>query len=1132
MRWPLNKLLLYIFSFVLLIACAAVAQQRSMRVVNYDAKQFEIAFEQGKQVIYLVGDVVFETENGFIYCDSAVLKPGDQVRLKGRVRIDDPEYRLQADSVTYRLAQGEADAWGESVRIWSFKDSLYAVGTHSFLKRDTRYFFMDNRPTLFLRYPDSAKMVEVIADQIEYAGVGKGAQASGNVTITSKELATSSGCAVMNLESHALDLFDKPSLIKGKSTLAGELITVIYEDSLIKQVNVYDSAHGSFKEPVDSVKGWYDEAVLKGKLISLLFTAGELDSVICAGSAYSWYFPSQKDQNTRYENSVSGDTIYFDITNQTLSQVNVVGESVGKYISKKVTVTDSASVPAIVVDTVDYQARRIQYAIKDSVIVLNRQATVTSGTFGLEAEQVLLDTRTDKVEAFSATVDSGVTVETAEGLHIQTNTIPVVLKDKDEVLYGDYLEYSLKTEKGRILQSKSRYEQGFYYGSKLFREQRKVFYVEDGRFTTCDAEEPHFHFYSANMKLINDEKLIARPVVFYIERLPILALPYYVFPLKRGRHSGILPLEFGQFQQEKRYIRNVGYYWAASQYWDVQGAFDYYELQKTINLNSRVNFAKRYVMNGYVSGTSSFVSSYDRSVAQERKSRRWAITGAYNHIFTPDFQVSSYGQFQSDASYYKDYSSNLDERLNRSVKSQASFVKRFGPTVSLTGSFSHTDNLDARSREDFLPNLALSLPAMKPFGAGRTLADGKRETRWYNGFSFQYNPRLTNYSSRRTIPVTISGTDTTFMRTRKEYARIDHNPSLTLPTITVLKYFPFVPSLRYSESWYKVFETDQSSAIGFDESTTYRTWSYSGNLSMATKVYGTVTPGLFGIQAIRHVFSPSIAYSFSPKLDNNSFISSYAGGTSGRSAKSSSISIGIGQLFQAKVGDGEFARTYDVLNISSGFSYNFEAETRPISDMFTSFHTTTIPRINVSGSATHTFYKKDSDDYNIWAPRLTNFALNFSTQLRGRRFFFDDPVLANTTPQPTIPPPGAPIANATQKSQANRPQGWSMTIQYGYGESRINEAIRKSSSFISYVLNFNLTPSTSVSYSHRYDFLDRQTASSAISIQKTLHCWTGSLFWVPSGSNRGFGFRLYVTGMPEIKLDDQYDNFLEGVQHR
>ena len=84
--------------------------------------------------------------------------------------------------------------------------------------------------------------------------------------------------------------------------------------------------------------------------------------------------------------------------------------------------------------------------------------------------------------------------------------------------------------------------------------------------TICDADEPHFHFKSDNLKLIEGKKLIARPVVLHIGRLPILAVPYYVFPLQKGRHSGILPFTLGNIERGERYIRNVGYYWAASEY--------------------------------------------------------------------------------------------------------------------------------------------------------------------------------------------------------------------------------------------------------------------------------------------------------------------------------------------------------------------------------------------------------------------------------------------------------------------------------------------------------------------------------------------------------------------------------------
>ena len=186
---------------------------------------------------------------------------------------------------------------------------------------------------------------------------------------------------------------------------------------------------------------------------------------------------------------------------------------------------------------------------------------------------------------------------------------------------------------------------------------------------------PHYQFHSSKMKLIEGDKLIARPVVFYIERLPLFILPYYVFPLKRGRHSGLLPFTFGKFQRGDRFVRNVGYFWAASEYTDFLSAMDYHEKNQTLTFRGRMNFNKRYVLNGNISGDYARETSYNESVANEQTRTRWIAKGNYNHDITPTFKVRASGDFQSDRSYFTDYSQNLEERLNRQTKSRASFVQ-------------------------------------------------------------------------------------------------------------------------------------------------------------------------------------------------------------------------------------------------------------------------------------------------------------------------------------------------------------------------------------------------------------------------------------------------------------------------
>ncbi len=109
--------------------------------------------------------------------------------------------------------------------------------------------------------------------------------------------------------------------------------------------------------------------------------------------------------------------------------------------------------------------------------------------------------------------------------------------------------------------------------------------------------------------------------------------------------------------------------------------------------------------------------------------------------------------------------------------------------------------------------------------------------------------------------------------------------------------------------------------------------------------------------------------------------------------------------------------------------------------------------------------------------------------------------------------------------------GWTCRLEYRYSESgRGAEWSKNNSFFLQIALNFNLTENTRVTYNQRYDVLKRKTINSSVNIVRKLHCWSGSLYWVPVGSNRGFGFKLFVTELPEIKVDNGHDSFIDGLQ--
>jgi hypothetical protein len=120
------------------------------------------------------------------------------------------------------------------------------------------------------------------------------------------------------------------------------------------------------------------------------------------------------------------------------------------------------------------------------------------------------------------------------------NDLPTLNQRGREPFSGESMVYNLKTQRGRIIEGKTKEQDGFYYGDNISKVDKKVFYVSGGTYTTCDIpEQPHYYFRSKQMKLIFKDKVIARPVIFYIHDIPLYGLPFIIIPDRGGqRHSG------------------------------------------------------------------------------------------------------------------------------------------------------------------------------------------------------------------------------------------------------------------------------------------------------------------------------------------------------------------------------------------------------------------------------------------------------------------------------------------------------------------------------------------------------------------------------------------------------------------
>ena len=192
--------------------------------------------------------------------------------------------------------------------------------------------------------------------------------------------------------------------------------------------------------------------------------------------------------------------------------------------------------------------------------------------------------------------------------------------------------------------------------------------------------------------------------------------------------------------------------------------------------------------------------------------------------------------------------------------------------------------------------------------------------------------------------------------------------------------------------------------------------------------------------------------------------------------------------------------------------------------MLTSIQSSAIKGLSLTASFTHSLYKLGTNKLEFWTPHLLNWNVRATFNLHGQRFIFDEPAEvakpADTLTKGAASPPTV---------EAYKPKGWNANISYYFAESGSGASYNKDA-YVNITLNFNLTRNTSIAYSQRYDIDRGLTANNSVSITRLLHCWTGSLWWVPIGSNAGFGFKLYANAIPDLTIDNNYNSFTSSLR--
>lgn len=762
----------------------------------------------------------------------------------------------------------------------------------------------------------------------------------------------------------------------------------------------------------------------------------------------------------------------------------------------------------------------------------------------LKSGKIDVDFETSNVEAFSYGYDS------TSNKELQTP----VLNDKGEEYKGTRMRYNFKTTRGFITYAATESDNTSYSGAKIKKVSKDVFFVENGIYTTCDEEVPHYCFIGHEMKVIQKEQMIGKWIWLTFGGVPFpIPLPFAVFPLQSGRRSGIIPPAIGDRPGYGRYFSRFGYFWAINDYMDANLTADYYT-KGGYSLASRFRYVKRYSFSGTVEGGFSKLHTGEITDADRTDQQDWRIRWVHNQTLTPTSRFDVNLEFLS-GNFINQNSTDYNQLLRNDIVSNASYYKNweeFGSSLSLN--YSRNQNLETGDITEYLPNMSFSKSQFYPFRKKKRVG----EEEWYEKFGINYNGQFQNRRLKEKGQLNIRG-------------GINHNVGMGFST--KIGYINFNPNVSYRELWYnKQVEVVTGLSPKTGEDTVYfndvkrlgfvRTFNMG--VSASTKLYGILQPNRMGIAAIRHTISPALSYNYQPDFSEKKW--GYFGtynDTSGKeikynkyqreifggagSGESQSLAFRLDNIFEMKTMVDPRDTTakenkLQLLNLSANISYNFAADSLKFSDIFVSYRTQISDFLSFAGNSTYSLYKYDTkinhevnqfvlDDGAL--ARMKNFNFSISASLSGDRL--------KSQSQPTE---GAKIQDeesAYQQQTGSTYKGlyddkeadftipWSISLNYNYGLSKSNPLKPNKFITVSGSLDFNLTPNWKFTTSGSYDIVNKQFSAPQIMISRDLHCWLMNFTWNPIGSYRGYRFEIRVKApqLQDLKVT-KTDRFFSG----
>ena len=695
----------------------------------------------------------------------------------------------------------------------------------------------------------------------------------------------------------------------------------------------------------------------------------------------------------------------------------------------------------------------------------------------------------------------------AKGIFDSINTYiqKPILTEKEKTYHADTIVYNYKSKKAKINKLITEEEGGYLHGTEIKKETEKIYYLKNGKYTTCSLEEPHFYINAQKLKLIPNEKIITGPANLVVNNIPSpLFIPFGIFPINNQQASGIILPTYGESINLGYNIRNLGYHFNINKYINLSVTTDLYS-RGSWRLGMLSTYKKRYKFDGNfkVHFAKTKIGEIERPDYSVSKDFKITWTHTQNAKAHPNNQFSASVNIGT-SSYLRNNSYNSDY-LTNTLASNISFLRKWDNfPANLSLHFRHNQNTLNKQIDLTLPELSFTVNRVFPF-------KNIIKKRWYKNMGISYSLKSKN---------TLSRPDSLLFVQIPSNLKSGVQHSIPISTsFNLLKYINISPSIRYNENWF--FKKNQEE-LGDTLSGFWATRDFNLTTQISTKIYG-----FFSIKKhnFRHVFTPSISYTYKPDLTKNYFqdlIGVYSNSTG---FKQNRLNFNINNNIEMKtLKNNEIKKNKIIDNLSFNFYYDNTLEEFQLSPLDINLRTKLFNKIDFRSRSRIDPYKIDENGTRInqflwknghWG-RMTNFNFDISIDLKNPK--------KETKKSNNINQEELDYINQNINQYIDFSVPWSAKFYYNFEYSKPGIDYETLQS-----INFNgdlsITQKWKIGFRSGYDLQNKDFTYTSIDIYRDLHCWEMTFNWIPIGFHQSYNFVIRVKSsiLQDLKLTKKRD---------